>query len=187
MTIFTRTELQQKLGRTVSETDAHIDKLNLVVTNADAIVKHITQTVFESTVYTNEYIDQYGLSENRFKMSPCLTQIWFPAPIITLTSVYEDTTLLVENTDYYVYKTIGRIDTDGTFNSDRRGVKLTATVGYASVPADIKECALLIGVALSGLSVSQYMDENGDPIEIIKSNVPSWVWKHLKSRRWVYV
>lgn len=185
MTIISSDELKQKLGRDLEDTDNHQEKISLSVTNTDGIIKHVTGTLFESTAYTDEYVDYYSMSENKFAISNNLNTLWCPGPIISITSIYEGTTLLVENTDYYVYKSTGRIDASGSWSSDRRGVKLNITLGYSSVPAEIKECALLIAQTLTGLAVSTYLDENREIDTIIKHSVPAWVWRFLKSKKWV--
>ena len=120
-------------------------------------------------------------------MSDDRRSIWCPAPIITISSLTENSTAQTENTDYYLYKSIGEIQSAGTFSSSRRAIVLTGTFGYSTVPKDIKEATLQIAAVLTGLATTIYMDDNGDAQEVIKQNVPSWVWRFLKSRRWANV
>ena len=183
MTIITKDELKLKLGRPTEGEDAQQEKINLSVANVDKIIEQVTGTFFSEVSIEDEYIDGYGLSDNSFYLGPNNYKIWCPAPIISITSLYNDDTLLVENTDYYLSKKVGKIETDSIFSVSRRGIKLTGTFGYAEVPADIKEIGLLIGQAISGLAITNYLDEDGDINAVIKTSVPSWAWKHLKSRR----
>lgn len=188
MTIITNRELKLKMGRPPEGEDPNEVKITQAVTNVDGIINLMTGTFFTQTTITDEYIDCYSMSDNKFKMNESRKIIWCPAPIISLSSIYEDDVLLVENTDYYLYKNQGRIEADGIFSSERRVVKLTGSFGYAAanVPADIKELALLIGQILTGLATTVYMDENGELDATIRQNVPAWVWKALAAKRWTY-
>lgn len=186
MTIITTNELKLKLGRPTEGEDVNEEKLQQAVNNTDGIINQVTGTFFAQTTITDEYIDCYSMSENKFKMSDDRKTIWCPAPIISISSLTEDDTAQTENTDFYLYKATGRIDADGVFSSERRIIKLTGSFGYSTIPTDIKEIALLIAQTLSGLATTTYLNEAGELDEVIKSNIPSWVWTALKSRRWTY-
>lgn len=186
MTIITTRELKIKLGRDSEGEDPNEEKLQQAVDNTDGVINHVTGTFFAQTTITDEYIDCYGMSPNKFKMSEDRKKIWCPAPVISISSLTEDDTAQTENTDFYLYKSVGKIEADGYFSSERRIIKLTGVFGYATIPADIHEAALLIAQTLSGLATTTYLDENGQLDEVIKSNVPGWVWRLLKSRAWSY-
>lgn len=180
-------ELKVKLGRTTVGSDVQDTKITFCVSAAESIVEHYTGTFFYEKTITDEYVDQYAISENLFKMSEDRCLIWCPAKILTITALTDDDTTLTANSDYYLYKSTGEIQSSGSFGSSRRSVKLSGTFGYSTVPDDIKECALQIAQAISGLAVTTYMDDEGDVQSVIKSNVPSWIWSYLKSRRWANV
>ena len=186
MTIINTRDLKLKMGRAVEGEDPNEEKLQQVVEHVDSIIHHITGTFFAQTTIEDEIIDCYAISENKFKMAEDRQSIWCPAPIITISSFTENDIAQTENTDYYLYKTIGRIDADGVFSSERRIIKLTGSFGYATIPTDIKEMSLLIGQILTGLATTAILDEDGELSSVIRHNVPAWVWKHLKSRRWTY-
>ena len=183
----TREELLQKLGRKTEGQDTHEEKIQFSLTASQKIVEHVTGTRFDSYDITSEYIDQYSYTANGFKMSCDRKSIWCPAPIISVSSMTEDSTALTENTDFYLYKATGEIQSSGIFSSARRVIVLSGTFGYSSVPSDIKEATLQIAQILTGLATTTYMDDSGDIVPIIKSSVPAWIWKHLKSRRWANV
>lgn len=81
-------------------------------------------------------------------------------PIISITSITEDDTLLVENTDFYVDYTNGIIEkAGGSWNTSQRSIKITCVLGFDSsgttvpsddIPGDIAQHTLEIASRLSG-------------------------------------
>ena len=77
-------------------------------------------------------------------------------PIISVTSVHQDssrawdsTSLLTEGTDYAVLTSTGILEfLDGTWGCARRSIRVIYRGGYASVPPDLAEAAMVWGFHL---------------------------------------
>lgn len=135
----TRDEVKTYLGISGSSEDALIDQL---LAGTDAWIKRYLGRDIEAANYI-EQVDGSGAP----------IQILKQYPIISVTSVYDDTarafgsdTLLVENTDFLVYKEEGYLEIidGGDFVEGQKNVKVSYRAGYetADIPKDLKQAEI---------------------------------------------
>lgn len=171
----TLAELQRALGRTVSDSDVRKTWLEECCERASRLFDAATGGSFfyENTI-TSETIDAYSISNNGFYLNDSLKSLHCTSNIISVSSISESDTVLVENADYYKYKT--HIDRAGLWTTERKSIVFSGKIGYSSVPGDVKQATTQIAMSFSGLAVASYTDDTGSQIEIIKNSVPKWVW-----------
>jgi len=176
----TLVQLQDKIGNNSSTYDS---KFEQAIEEASRIIDSYAGLFFYELDLTtnNETIDCYGYSSNSFYVSSNLKSIWAPAPITSITSITEDSTTLTQNTDYYVYNREGRIDSDGSWSTERKSIVFSGKIGYtsATLPKDITSACLSIAQILTGLATTMFTDQNGDITEIVKNSIPMAIWKML--------
>lgn len=177
-------ELKAKLGRPSDDTE-HDTQLEQAIEDASRMIDQITRSFFYTKdLSSGEKIDRFGRSENGIFIdvrTGC--KMWFPAPIISVTSIEVGGVELTEDTDYYVYKNDMKIERESAWTSTRKGITFKGSIGYSSVPKDIREACLTIAEASSGIATKTIMDSEGDLEAIIRNTVPSWVYNQLLSRR----
>jgi len=171
----TLSELQRALGRTVSTTDTRKDWLEECCERASRLFDAASGgSFFYDKTITSETIDAFSISDNGFYINESLKALHCASNIISISSITESGTALVENTDYYRYKT--HIDREGLWTTERKSIVLSGKIGFSNVPGDVKQATTQMAMAFSGLAISSYTDDTGSQIEIIKNNVPKWVW-----------
>ena len=181
----TLVELQQHLGRDTAEGqdsgsgDINADFLESCITRASRIVdiQLGIQTHLNQHTITAEYLDCYGISDSGLWFTSDMVTIRSGVPIISVTTLSEDGTALVENTDFYLYK--NKIEASGAFSTGRKAYRITASIGYSAIPDEIKAATIQIASALSGLAITAYTDDNGDTTTVIQKNIPKWVYETL--------
>lgn len=181
----TLVELQKHLGRDTAEgqesgsSDINADFLEDCITRASRIVdiQLGIQTHLNQHTITAEYLDCYGISDSGMWFTSDMVTIRSGVPIISVTTLSEDGTTLTENTDFYVYK--NKIESASTFSTARKAYQITASIGYATIPAEITAATIQIASALSGLAITAYTDDNGDTTTVIQKNIPKWVYETL--------
>jgi len=120
-----------------------IPVVEMVIEGVSASFSNYADADFKSATYTSVKLDGTGK-----------TYLFLPHfPVTTFTSLYEDDTLLVKDTDYWVDTDLGilyRIITNwpssesvGRWTSARQGLTVTYAAGYATVPPDVKMACLL--------------------------------------------
>jgi hypothetical protein len=171
----TLSELQRAIGRTVDASDVRKDWLEECIERGSRMFDSLAGDAFfyEKNV-TGEYIDAYGVSGSGFWINESLKSIHCSSSIISVSSIVEDSETLVENTDFYRYKTY--IDRDGLWSTSRRAIVMSCKIGYTATPKDVTQATTQIAMALSGLAIASYTDDVGSQIEVIKNNIPKWVF-----------
>lgn len=179
-----RYDLQSKLGDfgTDQEKEEYLDSCIL---DASRIIDEYTGSYFYSKSI-NETIDRYSVSDVGIEINDYGDKMHFPAPIVSITSITEGGTALVENTDFYVYKGERFIERE-TWSSERKDIVVSGSIGYATTPNDIHRICLEIAGVLSGLETRGVMGADGDMMDIIKNSIPKWEWKMLNKRRRIFV
>jgi hypothetical protein len=178
----TRNDLQKKLG---NYSDNNNDYFDACITDASRMIDEYTGTFFYSMAI-NSTIDRFSLSPEGLEFNDRGDRLYFPAPIISITSITEGGVALTEDTDFYVYSGERYIKRD-TWSSERKSIVIAGSIGYAAAPADIKRVCLEIAGVLSGVETRAVMDGAGDMIDVIKNSVPSWAWKHLNKHKRIFV
>lgn len=123
--------------------DNNLSVLEQLVNSVCEFFKVATGRTFPTTTYTNLYLDGNGWPD-----------FWLPNwPVTTLTSLYENDTLLVKDTDFYIYEDTGKLTriasmwpTElGLWTIKPKGIKVTYIAGYsaASMPKDLKTACLI--------------------------------------------
>lgn len=127
----------------LSENDGNLE---MVIEGVSAAFTNYADADFKSATYTSAKLDGYGR-----------TYLYLPHfPVTTFTSLYEDETLLVKDTDYYVdtdwgilYRLPSGWPSDLPalcWGQGRQLYTATYVAGYATVPLDVK-LACLVEVA----------------------------------------
>jgi hypothetical protein len=182
-------ELQRKLGRTVSDSDVHKTKLETSITNASRLIDQHTGSFFYTKTLTTEKLDCFAPSENGLQLKSNNRSIYTPAPIISISALLEDSNSLTVDDDFYVYKSIGKIERDGyKWTYERKGLSISGSIGYESTPGAINELCLEIASILSGLSITTVTDENAETIiDAVRYSIPRWVFTQLDKWIWANV
>lgn len=138
--LVTMDEAKEFIGKT---DDKDLSVLDTFVNSVCEFIRGYTGRNFPTTTYTSLLLDGSGWPD-----------MWLPNwPITALTSVYENDTLLVENTDFYQYADLGKLSriaalwpTElGLWTSRPKGIKVTYTAGYTAgaMPKDLKSACLI--------------------------------------------
>lgn len=123
--------------------DTNITTLELIVNSVCEFIRGYTGRTLPSTVYTSLLLDGSGWPD-----------MWLPNwPVTTLTSLYENDTLLTKDTDFYIYEETGKLTRIasawpselGIWTERPKGIKITYTAGYsaAAMPKDLKTACLI--------------------------------------------
>jgi uncharacterized phiE125 gp8 family phage protein len=151
-------------------------ELNVTVGTSDTVLsRYISGASHAAMEYTNRVFQVETLSEqflqnrrDRFvlsNISPLQLSRW---PLITVTSVTEDGTVLVVGTDYLVDPVFGqltRLDTSGfprTWPSV--GITVAYTAGYSTIPFDVED-------AVIRMVTTRYSAKGRDP-NLKQSSIP---------------
>ena len=116
--------------------------LETVIEGVSASFSSYADADFKSATYTSAKFDGNGK-----------TYFYLPHfPVTTFTSLYEDDTLLVKDTDYWVDTDYGivyrirslwpEIGNTARWTTSRQGITVTYVAGYAAVPSDVKYACL---------------------------------------------
>jgi len=179
----TLAELQARTGIASATLTAKTTLCERSIERASRHIDQITGSFFYTKALTNSKV-AYGFNFNSdgLIMSEDATFITCKAPIISITSIIDDETTLVEGEDYFIDG--NTIFANTIFTTNRKnGVKITGSVGYASTPDDINDCCLALVEVMTGLGIRTVLDPNGDKLEITRDSVPEWVWEKLDLRR----
>jgi len=183
-------QLQDSLGRKINGPfDAKGTIMEQSITRASRFIDKVTSSIFYSNTITSESIDVYNISDSGLFIGPgneC-SVVYFPAPVISDVTIVEGGTTLVEDTDYYIYKTQGFIEKGSAWSRTRKDIVITATYGYASVPADIEQACISIAEILSGLVSKMRVTDEGVFEEIGGASIPSNIMDILRRYRREYV
>lgn len=124
--------------------------LEMVIESVSASISNEASPDFKSAVHTAEAIDGTGKSYLYLDHYP----------VTTLTSVVEDGVTLVSGTDFYPDLDEGLLekarsnwpwyDVQARWTTQKQGVVVTYTAGYATIPADVKlACLIEVGRAFA--------------------------------------
>lgn len=182
----TVSELQRKLGRAVSGSDTIFSFLEECIERASRSIDEFTGKIYYSKTITAEKVDIFQLSDSGIGIFDHSRMI-FPAPIISVSEILEDSTPLTADADYYVYSGQGAIARDGYWTSSRRGISFSGVIGYVSTPKNVNMWCLQVAAALSGRDTATYTDSGGDITEVLKTTVPTWVLEEMKLDRRIFL
>jgi hypothetical protein len=179
-------------GIALSKADYDED-IKIAINKASRYIDGVTGRYYYQKTYTDEYLN--GTKD--YQGWQILEELLFTpqlAPIISITSITEDSTLLVENTDFYVNKESGVIEKDsGDWNDAPRKIKISCVLGYASadtatpstdIPGDIAQYALEIAARFSGhfkKTIKNYVSGTSETVDLF--GVPKDIDTALKNLR----
>ena len=173
-------------------TAAYDDDFNFGINRATKTIEGLSGRNFYQTTLTDEYISVSGRG-NGWRVID--NMIFTPKllPIISISSLHEDGTLLVENTDYYINKNSGEIEKVGTWNTNPRTIKITGLIGYASantatrsddLPREISAIALELAARFSGRFNKRKISHiTGEAANVDIYEMPKWIVTDLKAMR----
>ena len=179
----TEEEVYRQMAKPYSSSDANIDLIRDCINNASRMIDQKTARIYYQKSITNEVVDIYSISDTALYINDNRTTILFPCPIISITSITEDSSNIIENTDFYVYKNEGKIVRDGEWSTSRKGISITGTIGYATTPDFVKGWCKAIAATMTGLWVTSYTDADGNTYTNIRRAYPETVINDMKSNR----
>lgn len=178
--------------------DSYDEDIKRAINEASRVVDRLTGRKFYQQTLTDEYINNTVGGSEGWTVIKGLIFTPYETPIISITSLYEDDTLLVENTDFYINKISGIIQrASGCFNSTNRALKLSCVIGYASdntttpsddIPGDIVFHAKEIASRLSGRykkSIKNYVSGGAEEMDL--HGIPKDSETYLKKYRPVQI
>jgi hypothetical protein len=166
------------------------DAINIV----SRLIDSFTGRFYYEKTYTDEYLN--GTKDYQgWQIIDCDTGglIYTPqlAPIISVTSLVESGTTLIENTDFFVDKASGIIEkSSGDWNTEPRTIKISCAIGYDSVdtatpsddiPGDIAMYAIELAARKSGYykkTIKNYVSGAGESVDLF--GVPKEIEKALR-------
>lgn len=114
------------------------------------------------------------------------------APIISIAEITEWDQVLVKDTDYFVSKELGQIERIGNWLDDPHKIKITCSIGYATVddftpsadlPGDIAMFAKQLAARDSGQFKKEQPSLDGTIVNINAHDVPKFIVDALKKLR----
>jgi hypothetical protein len=181
-------ELKLKIGRNDDSLTLTTDKLELAINLASRMIDEVTGSFFYQTTLTSEKVDRFGMSESGIMLNYSIpSALNFPVPILGVSSLIDDGSTLVVNSDYYIYKADGKILKDGVFSSDFQGITVSGTIGYSTTPDYAKNWCLTIAEAISGLGIRTLFDDEGGISQIISRSIPKWCMDDMVAHQRVVV
>ena len=175
----TLVEFQAKVGLTSDQLTNKTTLIEREIERNSRSIDLITGNIFYQLTLTNsKVICGFGVNSDGLRLSEDRTRIYFPAPIISLSSVVDDGTTLTADEDYY--QGYDFIEAAGTFTSDRAdGIKITGSCGYTSTPDEVNQVCLTMSEVTTGLGTYTVVDADGTKTDITRDNMPEWVADRL--------
>lgn len=172
------------------------DRIKSAINKASRLIDSLTGCFFYKKTFTDYYIKMTGggsgwqvLPRPYDKSRGGIILTPQNSPLISVTSLYEDDLLLVENTDYYVDYELGQIERVGVWVRLPRKIKITCDIGYdiddtatpsADIPGDIAFYATEIAARISGRYHKEQPGLDGAIVNINSHNIPKWIVDNLK-------
>lgn len=178
----TSAEFQTRTGLTDAELAAKLALIELEIEANSRMIDLITGNIFYALTLTDVsvYYDS-GISASGMYMAEDAQRVYFPGPIITLTSVKSNNEALTVNEEYYARTDF--IRSSGVFSTEQEyGVQITGSCGYAATPKDVKEICLAMTEVSTGLGTYTMLDSAGGKVEVTRDNLPDWVAERLFMR-----
>ena len=172
-------ELGQAMGLSADEITSETSRIEAAIEQSSRHIDMLTKKVWYEQTLTEEVCDRYAQSEKGIKTGEY--NIIFPVPILTITAIEEDDEALTENADYYVYKGESRIAREGRWTRERKGIKITGTMGYAATPEHIKRYCITIAEVFTKLGNRLVTDEGESVQTALTSYIPKWVRDALRA------
>ena len=170
----TRQEYQESIGRTVDASDVNLATIERAIESASRFIDEHTGQIFYSRTITDEAIDVFDISENKFWVNDDRCSLRCPARILSITSVVQDGVTLTADTDYFAYA-VGTIRFASLITLERKGVVITGVFGHSATPVAVRLACCQIAAVISGLEVRTVMDAAGDEQTILLRSIPKWV------------
>lgn len=171
--------LNKRLGRNDQSMDG-FDILEDCINSASRFIDHMTGRFFYTKTLSSEPVDVYGDSENGLYISPSRRFIYAYAPVISVSSIVENGESLTENTDFWIYNQDQKIMKNGSWTTEKKGIVVSGSIGYALTPAEINQICLSVAEVFTGLGIRSYVGEDGSQVEVIQRNIPKWIFDRLK-------
>ena len=169
-------ELQNAMSRPIDNTDIAYSLFEDSINRASRMIDTKTGRIYYMATLSNELIDRYTLSPNGLYADN--TNIMSLAPIISISSLTQDGTILIENDDYYIYS--DKIVNDSGWTYERKGISLSGVIGYVDTPQYVRNWCIQIASVLSGLATFSVTDSDGTRYTRDKTEIPSWVEKEMR-------
>jgi len=178
------------------------DDINRSINKMSRYIDRMTQRYFYKKTFTSEYLNgtkNYDGWQILKADTGGLLLTPQMAPIISVTSIAENSTSLTENTDYYLHKAEGIIERAGTdWDEDPRAILITCELGYEDdddttapsddIPGDIAYYACELAARDCGRykkEIKNYVSGASEPIDLF--GVPKEIEKALKDLRPVII
>lgn len=185
----TVSQLKRSLKRPNSDGLIYDSLFEECITRASRNIDKYCNRIFYSKTITNELFDRYEYSENGLVVDKSGTKLLIPGTIISISSIYNNNTLLTEYTDYVLYKKAGYIYKASGWSADRvtttTGIKLTMTYGESTTPSEIENICIELAKVYTGLDTRMVVGQNGDFQVEMGNKIPPHIKKSLDFwRRW---
>jgi len=186
MNYCTLAQLKRKLKRPDSADVYNDNYLNEAITRSSRIIDTLSSTFFYEKTISGLLIDRYTSEQNIHIIK---NTIFLNAPLTeTVTPVIvENGKTLIQDIDFFIYKTSGTIEKKDCFSSKRKSVNISCSVGYIEPPNDIVAACLEIAQILTGLGVQVVQGDEGDIEGFISNKIPSIIKKSLVRYRSVII
>lgn len=189
----TLNDVKRYIGDDMEKTDKD-EVIKWAINKASRLIDGLTCRYYYKKTFTDEYLSTTKGYEGWViveKEEGGLIYTPQRAPIIDITELEEDETVLTENTDFYIDKLEGKIEkASGNWHEEPREIKITCNLGYDSadtetpssdIPLDIQHYALEIAARMSGHFTKakiNYVSGGTENIDIFE--IPKWIVDELK-------
>jgi len=179
-------------GIALSKTD-YDDEIKDAINIVSRLIDSFTGRIYYEKTYTNEYLN--GTTDYQgWQIVGNLLYTPYAAPIISISSLVEDSANLIENTDFYIDKVSGIIEKEaGKWDFAPRKIKISCVIGYDSadtatpssdIPGDINYFCIELAARKSGhykKIIKNYVSGAGEMTDLF--GVPREIERALRDLR----
>jgi len=180
-------ELLIHIESTTDTSTALTNRAELAIQSASRLIDRLTGRFFYTKVLDGEKLDVYGPSASGVYLNgDRRNKIELPAPIINVTTLTEDDESLTEDTDFYVYNPSGfgdsyiLKDNNGLWTYSQKAIVISATIGYATTPYEIRNICLEMAAIIMRAKESFITDSEGNILGQLESKLPSSTYSTLR-------
>lgn len=158
------------------------------IERASRYIDSKTNRRWYATTLTNHLVDSYAVSSAGISMNK--NRLYFPCGNISISTIYEDGGLLVDQTDFWLNDDY--IEKSEDWTTERRnsstgaGVKITGSFGYSNgaPPDDVQQICLQISKIFAEADTKTIMTEDGVEAMFVNKSIPAYVkdWMILNKR-----
>lgn len=145
-------------------------QIKAVIPKASGLIDKMARRSFKAKEYTSTLDD----TEKLVMKDKIFTQNF---PIISVSNLTIDGTVKTENTDFWIYN--NHVSLDEYITSERKGIEITYTAGFETIPEDIRQLAIETASILCNLKTVTYTTAEGIDRAVVLTELPEFVKERI--------